>query len=327
MLARHTGGLLDRAAALAAIRLWPAVIERACTCAGSTPQSRHYAAVAAPQLADPSLPVPRFIVAEARPRRAAVDVATALAEVKAFSRFIVAEARPRRAAVDFAIALAEVKAAAGAKFDETVEVALKLGTDPRRGDHAVRGAVMLPHGTGKTVRVAVFAQGEAAAAAREAGAEVVGADELIERIRVSGGSGLAFDKCVATPDMMPKLGKIARILGPRGLMPNPKMGTVTLNVASAVQTMKAGRVEFRADKGAVLHAPLGKASFEQDKLYANLGALVSAVLNARPKGLKGSGLSGYISKASLSSTMGRGVPVTLASITTAVQAYKKLRGT
>lgn len=186
----------------------------------------------------------------------------------------------------------------------------------------VRGAVSLPHGTGKTVRVCVFAKGEAADAARAAGADVVGSEDLISDIQQSGGSGLNFDKCVATPDLMPKLGKIARILGPRGLMPNPKLGTVTTNVTEAINSLKQGRVEFRADKGAVVHAAVGRCSFEEDAVYANIGALASALLSARPKGVKGSGAGGYMLKASLSSTMGPGIRVSLASLVQAAQVAK-----
>lgn len=186
----------------------------------------------------------------------------------------------------------------------------------------VRGAVSLPHGTGKTLRICVFARDDAAEAARAAGADIIGSEDLISRIQESGGSGLEFDKCIATPDMMPKLGKIARILGPRGLMPNPKLGTVTTNVTEAIELLKRGRVEFRADKGGVVHAALGRVSFADDHLASNVGALVSALLSARPKGVKGSGASGYLLKASLSSTMGPGVPVTIASLVQAAQVYK-----
>eukprot|EP00887_Chlorella_sp_A99_P002182 scaffold21.g2182.t1 len=244
---------------------------------------------------------------------------------------ILVKPKPKRQPVGLAEAIAAVKAAARAKFDETVELSVNLGIDPRRGDQMVRGAVMLPHGTGKPIRVCVFARDEAAAAARAAGAEVVGSDDLIADIQASGGSGLAFDKCIATPDMMPKLGRVARILGPRGLMPNPKLGTVTPNVAEAVGMMKRGRAEFRADKGGVVHAGAGKASFSGEQargggggwLAANVGALVGALLAARPKGVKGSGASGYLLSASLCSTIGPGVPVTVASLVHAAQAARK----
>jgi ribosomal protein L1 len=240
--------------------------------------------------------------------------------------FVAARHRDRRAAVPLADAIREVKAAKRRKFDPTVELAVNLGIDPRRGDQMVRGAVALPHGTGRAVRVAVFAQGEAAAAARAAGAAVVGGDDLIADIQAAGGGGLAFDKCVATPDMMPRLGRIARILGPRGLMPNPKLGTVTQNVGEAVAAVKRGRVEFRADKGGVLHAGIGKASFDDAALADNAAALAAALLAARPKGVKGSGAGGYLLKATLSSTMGPGVPVALPSLVAAAQAARVARG-
>lgn len=235
---------------------------------------------------------------------------------------ILVKPKAKRAVVVLPEAITAVKAGTKAKFDETVELAIKLGIDPRRGDQMVRGAVVLPHGTGKPIRLAVFAKDEAADAARAAGADVVGSEDLIARIADSGGAGLQFDKCIATPDMMPKLGKVARILGPRGLMPNPKLGTVTTNVVEAIAMMKRGRAEFRADKGAVVHVGLGKASFADDALSANIGALVSALLSARPKGVKGSGASGYLLSASLSSTMGEGVPVSVASLVHAAQAAK-----
>jgi ribosomal protein L1 len=367
-----------------------------------------------------------------------------------------------------------VQASARAKFSESVDLALKLGTDPRRGDQAVRGAVTLPYGTGRSIRIAVFAQGEAAEAARSAGAtwrgahladrafagyqrpkhlqdicfdllcqssqrcvvalpyalclhigiciffpicgrdrqtchamllplglttrgadvagaDVVGAEDLISKIGSQGSSAIDFDQCIATPDLMPKLGKIARILGPRGLMPNPKLGTLVDDVAGGVQTLRKGRVEFRcacpgrecverscflrperrlprpvsparcaaclrtlalitaalgaagtsvvsvrllpcdgvgaarcrADKGSVVHAGVGKVSFPTEHLLANIGAFAAAVLNARPKGVKGSGASGYVLTANVSSTMGPGIPVAVASIAQAAQAAKK----
>ena len=237
-------------------------------------------------------------------------------------RFVPSQRKSRPAPVSLANAIRQVKAAKHAKFDEAIDLAINLGIDPRRGDQMVRGAVSLPHGTGKTVRVCVFANGEAAAAARAAGADIVGSEDLISDIQQSGGSGLNFDKCVATPDLMPKLGKIARILGPRGLMPNPKLGTVTTNVTEAIASLKKGRVEFRADKGAVVHAAVGRSSFDEDQVFANIGALASALLSARPKGLKGSGQGGYLLKASLSSTMGPGIPVSVASLVQAAQVAK-----
>ncbi|GAB4821525.1 hypothetical protein N2152v2_008571 [Parachlorella kessleri] len=237
--------------------------------------------------------------------------------------FIPTKVKPRREPVPLLDAIKQVQAQARANFDETVELALRLGIDPRRGDQMVRGATMLPHGTGKAVRVCVFAKDEAAEAARAAGADVVGSDSLIQQIQESGGSNLAFDKCIATPDMMPKLGKVARILGPRGLMPNPKLGTVTTNVAEAIGQMKKGRVEFRADKGGVVHAGLGKVSFDSDRLHANIATFAAAIMAARPKGVKGSSAGGYILSATLSSTMGAGVPITLPSLVAAGQSMGK----
>jgi large subunit ribosomal protein L1 len=227
--------------------------------------------------------------------------------------------------VPLAEAIALVKASKRRKFDQSVELAINLGIDPRRGDQMVRGATSLPHGTGRSVRVCVFARDGAAAEARAAGAEVVGDEDLIAAIQQAGGGGLAFDKCIATPDMMARLGKIARILGPRGLMPNPKLGTVTSNVAEAVGALKRGRVEFRADKGGVIHAGVGKTSFDDDALHANVAALAAALMSARPKGVKGSGAGGYLLKATLSSTMGPGIPVAVPSIVAAAQAAKSAR--
>ncbi|DBA79534.1 TPA: hypothetical protein ACH3X1_008236 [Trebouxia sp. C0004] len=222
-------------------------------------------------------------------------------------------------------AIDEVKANARAKFDETIEIAINLGTNPKRGDQAVRGTAMLPHGTGKLLRVAAFAEGEDAIAATAAGADVVGGEELVQQIQASGSSSLDFDKAVAVPAMMPKLSKIARILGPRGLMPNPKLGTLSTDIKEAIRLLKTGKVEFRADKGAVLHAGCGKVSFSPDKLHSNVGALCSALLDARPKGVKGSGASGYLLKAALTSTMGVSVPVSVASLVQAIQAYRSSR--
>ncbi|KAI8101047.1 hypothetical protein M9434_005427 [Picochlorum sp. BPE23] len=201
------------------------------------------------------------------------------------------------------------------KFDETVEVALNTSVDPRRGDQMVRGMASLPHGTGKKVRVCVFTvQDVALGAAREAGADVIGDDALISKIQQDGSSAINFDACLATPDMMSKLGKIARILGPRGLMPNPKLGTVTQDVAAGVVAMKQGRVEFRADKGAIIHGGVGKKSFSVEALQENIEAFVRSVVEARPKAIKGQGIPGYILKMTLSTTMGPSVPVALSSL-------------
>ena len=188
------------------------------------------------------------------------------------------------------------------KFDETVEVSINLGVDPRHADQMVRGAVVLPHGTGKTVRVAVFAKGEKAKEAEEAGADVVGAEDLAEKIQ---GGWLDFDKAVATPDMMAVVGKLGRVLGPRGLMPNPKVGTVTMDVKKAVEDAKAGKIEFRVEKAGLVHAPVGKISFDDEKLKANIMMLVESILKAKPSAAKGN----YFQKMTLTSTMGPGIPL------------------
>jgi len=200
-----------------------------------------------------------------------------------------------------------IKSRAGAKFDETVEIALNLGVDPRHADQMVRGVVELPHGTGKTVRVAVFAKGDKAEDARKAGADVVGAEELAEQIQ---GGFMDFDRCIATPDMMGVVGRLGKVLGPRGLMPNPKLGTVTANVVEAVRAAKAGQVQFRVEKAGIVHAGIGKASFGEDKLVENVRAFLDAITKAKPTGAKGT----YLKKVSLSSTMGPGVKLDIATI-------------
>ncbi len=205
-------------------------------------------------------------------------------------------------------ALALIKANASARFDETVEVALNLGVDPRHADQMVRGVVTLPNGTGKTVRVAVFARGPKADEAREAGADIVGAEDLMEAVQ---GGKIDFDRCIATPDMMPLVGRLGKILGPRNLMPNPKVGTVTMDVSQAVASAKGGQVQFKVEKAGVIHAGVGKVSFDADKLAENIRAFVDAVAKAKPTGAKGA----YMRKVSLSSTMGPGVSVDLASAT------------
>ncbi len=201
-----------------------------------------------------------------------------------------------------------IKGAAKAKFDETVEVAMNLGVDPRHADQMVRGVVTLPNGTGKTVRVAVFARGAKADEAKAAGADIVGAEDLMESIQ---GGTIDFDRCIATPDMMPLVGRLGKILGPRNLMPNPKVGTVTMDVTTAVSNAKGGEVQFKVEKAGVIHAGVGKVSFEDDKLAQNIRALVDAVSRARPAGAKGA----YLKKVSVSSTMGPGVSVDLTSAT------------
>ncbi|MCA1288554.1 50S ribosomal protein L1 [Salipiger bermudensis] len=203
-------------------------------------------------------------------------------------------------------AVALIKSAASAKFDETVEIAMNLGVDTRHADQMVRGVIGLPNGTGKTMRVAVFARGPKAEEAQAAGADIVGAEDLMETIQ---GGTIEFDRCIATPDMMPIVGRLGKILGPRNLMPNPKVGTVTMDVAQAVKDAKGGQVQFRAEKGGVVHAGVGKASFDEAQLVENIRAFVSAVAKARPTGAKGT----YMKKISLSSTMGPGVTVDVAN--------------
>jgi large subunit ribosomal protein L1 len=200
-----------------------------------------------------------------------------------------------------------VKARAKAKFDETIEVAMNLGVDPRHADQMVRGVCNLPNGSGRTVRVAVFARGGKADEARAAGADVVGAEDLVER--VTGGT-IDFDRCIATPDMMPLVGRLGKVLGPRGLMPNPKVGTVTMDVAGAVKAAKGGAVEFRVEKAGIIHAGIGKVSFEEGKLVENIKAFADAVARAKPTGAKGT----YIQRVAISSTMGPGVKVDPASV-------------
>ncbi len=199
-----------------------------------------------------------------------------------------------------------VKSSASAKFDETVEIAMNLGVDPRHADQMVRGVCLLPNGTGKTVRVAVFARGAKADEAKAAGADIVGAEDLLETIQ---GGKIEFDRCIATPDLMPLVGRLGKILGPRNLMPNPKVGTVTMDVKSAIEAAKGGEVQFKVEKAGVIHAGIGKVSFAEDKLAENVRAFVEAVTRAKPTGAKGA----YVKKVSLSSTMGPGVSVDLAT--------------
>ncbi|EIE52140.1 50S ribosomal protein L1 [Salipiger aestuarii] len=199
-----------------------------------------------------------------------------------------------------------VKSNATAKFDETVEVAMNLGVDTRHADQMVRGVIGLPNGTGKTMRVAVFARGPKADEAQAAGADIVGAEDLMATIQ---GGTIEFDRCIATPDMMPIVGRLGKILGPRNLMPNPKVGTVTMDVAQAVKDAKGGQVQFRAEKGGVVHAGVGKASFDEAQLVENIRAFIGAVAKAKPAGAKGT----YMKKISLSSTMGPGVTIDVAA--------------
>ena len=207
--------------------------------------------------------------------------------------------------VDKAVDL--IKQGAKAKFDETIEIAMNLGIDPRHSDQNVRGVVLLPHGTGKSLRVAVFAKGPKAEAAKAAGADIVGAEDLAEKVQAG---QIEFDRCIATPDMMGVVGKLGKVLGPRGLMPNPKLGTVTNDVAEAIKASKGGQVEFRAEKAGLIHAGVGKASFGKDALIDNVKAFVGAVNRAKPSGAKGT----YIKKVSLSSTMGAGVKLEISSL-------------
>lgn len=207
-------------------------------------------------------------------------------------------------------ALEQVQGLAFANFDETVEIAVRLGVDPKHADQMVRGTIVLPHGTGRTVRAAVFASGEKIKEAEDAGADVVGGEELAAKVE---GGWLEFDAVVATPDMMRVVGRLGRVLGPRGMMPNPKTGTVTFDVGKAVEDIKAGKVEFRVDKTGIIHAPLGKVSFELDQLKANADALITAVLKAKPAASKGK----YVQTATVSSTMSPGVSVDTGSMTIA----------
>jgi large subunit ribosomal protein L1 len=200
-----------------------------------------------------------------------------------------------------------VKSRATAKFDETIEVAMNLNIDPRKQDQNLRGTVMLPHGTGKSVRVGVFARGDKAKEAEAAGADVVGAEDLAEKVQAG---TIDFDRAIATPDMMALVGRLGKILGPRGLMPNPRLGTVTQNITEAVQAVKGGQVEFRADKAGIVHAGVGKASFTEAALVDNVRAFVGAITRAKPSGVKGT----YINRVSVSSTMGPGVKVDLAGL-------------
>jgi large subunit ribosomal protein L1 len=209
-------------------------------------------------------------------------------------------------AVDEAVRM--VKGRAKAKFDETIEIAMNLGVDPRHADQMVRGVCNLPNGTGRTVRVAVFAKGDKADEAKKAGADIVGAEDLMAEVQAG---NINFDRCIATPDMMPLVGRLGKVLGPRGLMPNPKVGTVTMDVAAAVEAAKGGAVEFRVEKAGIIHAGIGKASFTEQALVENARAFADAVVKARPAGAKGT----YVKNISLSSTMGLGVRIEPATVT------------
>src|SRR5229473_4652875 len=204
-------------------------------------------------------------------------------------------------------AIKMVKERAKSKFDETIEIAINLGVDPRHADQMVRGVVNLPNGTGRTLRVAVFARGAKADEAKAAGADVVGAEDLVEKVQ---GGQIDFDRCIATPDMMPLVGRLGKVLGPRGMMPNPKVGTVTMDVTTAVKGAKGGSVEFRVEKAGIVQAGIGKASFSADKLMENIRAFADAVQKAKPPGAKGQ----FINRIAISSTMGPGVKLELASV-------------
>ena len=203
-----------------------------------------------------------------------------------------------------------VKERAKAKFDETIEIAMNLGIDPRHADQTVRGVVSLPSGTGRSQRVAVFARGAKADEAKKAGADIVGAEDLVERVQ---GGQVDFDKCIATPDLMPLVGRLGKVLGPRGLMPNPKVGTVTMDVTTAVKDAKGGAVEFRAEKAGIIQAGIGKASFDEKAIIANIKAFADAVQKSRPSGAKGT----FVQRVAISSTMGPGVKVDPATIANA----------
>jgi large subunit ribosomal protein L1 len=204
-------------------------------------------------------------------------------------------------------AVKQIKGRASAKFDETVEISMNLNLDPRKQDQNLRGTVMLPHGTGKTVRVGVFARGDRAKEAEAAGADVVGAEDLVEKVQAG---QIDFDRAIATPDMMALVGRLGKILGPRGLMPNPRLGTVTQNVTEAVQAAKGGQVEFRAEKAGIVHAGVGKASFTDDALVDNVRAFVGAITRGKPSGVKGT----YIKRVALSSTMGPAVKIEIGGL-------------
>jgi len=213
--------------------------------------------------------------------------------------------RTKRYKVDEAMGL--VKQTATKKFDESVDAAINLGVDPKHADQVVRGAVVLPHGMGKTVKLAVFAKGDKAREAQEAGADIVGAEDLAEKIQ---GGFMEFDKVIATPDMMGVVGRLGKVLGPRGLMPNPKIGTVTMDLQKAIKEQKAGKVEFRVEKAGIVHVPFGKASFEADKLKANFNAIMEVIFKAKPQTAKGV----YVKNVTVSTTMGPGIKLDLAEL-------------
>lgn len=220
-----------------------------------------------------------------------------------------AQVEPRTYSIEEALGL--IKKLKYTKFDETVDLAIRLGVDPKHSDQMVRGSVVLPHGTGKKVRIAVFAKGEKEKEAKEAGADVIGAEDLVEKISKS---WMEFDRVVATPDLMGMVGKLGKILGPRGLMPNPKSGTVTFDVAKAIREIRQGRVEYKVEKAGIVHLPVGKVSFDVQKLTDNVNTIMESILKAKPASAKGA----YLKSITLSSTMGPGVPVDVSSVAKAV---------
>ena len=228
-----------------------------------------------------------------------------MAQAKKFKAALAKVDRVKRYKVDEAMKL--VKETATKKFDETVDAAINLGVDPKHADQVVRGAVVLPHGMGKAVKIAVFAKGDKAREAQEAGADIVGAEDLAEKIQ---GGFMDFDKVLATPDMMGVVGRLGKVLGPRGLMPNPKVGTVSADIARAVKEQKAGKVEFRVEKAGIVHVPFGKASFEAEKLKANFNAIIEIIYKAKPQTAKGV----YVKNVTVSTTMGPGIKVDLAEL-------------
>jgi large subunit ribosomal protein L1 len=231
-----------------------------------------------------------------------------MANGKKFKAALAKVDRNKRYKVDDAMKL--VKETATKKFDETVDAAINLGVDPKHADQVVRGAVVLPHGMGKAVKLAVFAKGDKAREAQESGADIVGAEDLAEKIQ---GGFMDFDKVIATPDMMGVVGRLGKVLGPRGLMPNPKIGTVTMDLARAIKEQKAGKVEFRVEKAGIVHVPFGKASFDAEKLKANFNAIIEIIYKAKPQTAKGV----YVKNVTVSTTMGPGIKVDTAELTAA----------
>ena len=311
------------------------------------PQTRSaFSTAALAELDDPALPAPEFVVGAARPPPPLLELGPAIEAVKVRVASVRAcerrgsnarcpigqeeegflEKKNRRPPNPPPTHPLPQLLTRSKKLDETIEASFRLGTDPRRGDHAVRGALTLPHGTGAAARVAVFADGADADAALAAGADVVGGDDLIAALVDGGGAAIAFDRALATPALMPRVARAARVLGPRGLMPNPKLGTVVEGgaLATAIGAARSGRVTFRADRGGVVAAPIGRASFDPSALTANYGALAAALLAARPRALKGGGWGGYVQSAALATTQGRGsVRLSLGAMAAAAASVRK----